>query len=300
MASAVSQRIAVVTGGNKGIGLEICRQLATNDVFVILTARDESRGKEAVENLNKSGLNNVVYHQLDVTNPSTFSPLVDFIKSQYGKLDILVNSAGVMGITTSKEALESLDLKPGELLGSKAEQAKIAMKQTYETALQCLNTNYYGPKQLKKALIPLLSLSDSPTIVTVSSSLGQLKNVSNAEAKKVLGDAEGLTEEKVDEIVKHFLDAAKEDKLNERGWQYPLSAYIISKAAVNANSRILAKKYENFVINVVCPGNIKTDMNLNTGFGTVEEGAKGPVRLALLPKGSPSGRFYYRLVEEPF
>nr|GEX48893.1 hypothetical protein [Tanacetum cinerariifolium] len=65
------KRCALVTGGNRGIGLEICRQLATNGVEVILTSRNESRGLEAVEKLNISGLSNVIFHQLDIKDPSS-------------------------------------------------------------------------------------------------------------------------------------------------------------------------------------------------------------------------------------
>lgn len=83
-------RIAVVTGGNKGIGLEICRQLASNDVIVVLTARDKKRGNEAVYSLNSSGLLDVVFHQLDVMDSTSIDSLADYIKIQFGKLDILV------------------------------------------------------------------------------------------------------------------------------------------------------------------------------------------------------------------
>lgn len=83
-------RYAVVTGANKGIGFEICRQLASNGIAVVLTARDEKRGIEAVEKLKSSGYDDVVFHQLDVAEPASISRLADFIASRFGKLDILV------------------------------------------------------------------------------------------------------------------------------------------------------------------------------------------------------------------
>ncbi|KAF6136727.1 hypothetical protein GIB67_028507 [Kingdonia uniflora] len=64
-----SFRCAVVTGGNKGIGHERCRQLASNGILVILTARDKKKGISAVENLKESGLSDVLFHQLDVKGP---------------------------------------------------------------------------------------------------------------------------------------------------------------------------------------------------------------------------------------
>lgn len=83
-------RIAVVTGANKGIGLEICRQLASNGITVVLTARDEKKGLEAAEKLKRSGCHHVVFHQLDVADRASVTSLADFITTQFGKLDILV------------------------------------------------------------------------------------------------------------------------------------------------------------------------------------------------------------------
>ncbi|KAI8014829.1 (+)-neomenthol dehydrogenase [Camellia lanceoleosa] len=85
-----------------------------------------------------------------------------------------VNNTGVSGVIMDVESFTSLKLKSGEVI-----------KQTYETAEGCLRTNYYGPKQLSQALIPLLQLSSSARIVNVSSGLGQLKNVTNEWARKV-------------------------------------------------------------------------------------------------------------------
>ena len=83
-------RYAVVTGANKGIGLGVVKDLASNGVKVILTARDEKRGLEALEKLKECGLSDLVFHQLDVVDSSSIASLVDFVKSQFGKLDILV------------------------------------------------------------------------------------------------------------------------------------------------------------------------------------------------------------------
>jgi (+)-neomenthol dehydrogenase len=86
-------RVAVVTGGNRGIGLEVCRQLASRGVMVILTARDEKRGSEAVEKLHESGLPDVQFHRLDVSDPSGAARLAEFIREKFGRLDILVGSS---------------------------------------------------------------------------------------------------------------------------------------------------------------------------------------------------------------
>lgn len=81
----------MVTGANKGIGLEIARQLACEGVTVVLTARDEKRGMEATSSLTKAGLENVVFHQLDVQDPVSGDSLAKFVQTQFGRLDILVN-----------------------------------------------------------------------------------------------------------------------------------------------------------------------------------------------------------------
>lgn len=90
-------RIAVVTGANKGIGLGICRQLAANGVVVVVTSRDKKRGLDAVRELEDAGLSDfVVFHQLDVTDPSSVASLAKFIGTRFGKLDILVSSQALL------------------------------------------------------------------------------------------------------------------------------------------------------------------------------------------------------------
>lgn len=91
----------MVTGGNRGIGLEICKQLASNGVTVVLTARDEEKGAEAVSTL---GLSNVVFHQLEVGDPSSAVRLADFVKEKFGKLDILVWTHGFPFFSTAIDA----------------------------------------------------------------------------------------------------------------------------------------------------------------------------------------------------
>lgn len=298
-----SKRIAVVTGGNKGIGLEICKQLASSsdDLLVVLTARDEQKGLQAVHDLKTSGVSaDVVFQQLDVTNPVSIASFADFISNQFGKLDILVNNAGINGIVAEEESFTSLNLQPGELTGVKANMAKQVMSQTYETAKDCLETNYYGTKHVTEALLPFLQLSTSPRIVNISSGLGKLENIREKRANQMLNDIDRLTENVLEEVVSGFLHDVKNQMLEQKGWDLPLSAYIVSKAAINAYTRILAKKHPSFCINAVAPGFVKTDMNHHTGKYTVEEGARGPVKLALIPNEGPSGRFFYQMQETAF
>lgn len=81
----------MVTGANKGIGFEICKQLASNGVKVVLTSRDEKRGIDALDKFKGTHLSDlVIFHQLDVTDPASVASLAQFVKNQFGKLDILV------------------------------------------------------------------------------------------------------------------------------------------------------------------------------------------------------------------
>lgn len=145
------QRIAVVTGGNKGIGFEICRQLAGKGISVVLTARNSGRGKKAAKVLQDRGLN-VLFYPLDVTDAAGISVLADYMARDHGRCDILVNNAGIVlhggGTSVMKEPLE-------------------ALRKTVET-------NVYGPFRLMQALIPLMQKKRYGRVVNLSSGLGQL------------------------------------------------------------------------------------------------------------------------------
>ncbi|KAI3899467.1 hypothetical protein MKW92_026038 [Papaver armeniacum] len=288
-------RCAVVTGANKGIGFEICRQLATKGISVVLTARDVTKGLEAVEKLKNSyGLSNVVFHQLDLMNPVTLPSLADFIRTHFGKLDILVNNAGILGAITDAAGFTVVlqALEANEDQHKEKPNLKQVINETYELAEECVQTNYYGVKSVTKALIPLLQLSSSPRIVNVTSTIGMLQFVTKKNALEILSDGDGLKEESVDEMVNMFLKDFKGDLLESEGWPSCLPAYTISKASLNGYTRILAKQYPNFRINCVCPGWVKTDICYNSGVLTTAEGAERVVNLAFVPDDGPSGFFF--------
>ncbi|KAI5345514.1 hypothetical protein L3X38_013391 [Prunus dulcis] len=260
----VTKRHAVVTGANKGIGLETVRQLASKGITVVLTARDEKRGLEAFDKLKESGLTGqVVFHQLDVADPASVASLADFIKTQLGKLDILVNNAGIGGVRLDSDAFKASENSGGGE-GANIDWTKF-LTETYPLTEECLQINYYG----------------------------KLENIPSDWVKGVFSDSEYLTEERVDEVLTQLLKDFKEGSIESKGWPvYP--AYRVSKAAINAYTRILAKKYPNFRINSVCPGYVKTDITFNTGILSVEEGAASVLKLALLPSDGPSGLFFVR------
>lgn len=148
------QKVAVVTGANRGIGFETCRQLAKQGIQVILASRDEAKSKAAAEKLQAEGLN-VIYHQLDVTNPESIEHLAQFIRNQFGNLDILVNNAGI--------GLDPLEMPEGSILNAKM-----------ETLEKTMATNLYGPLLVSQALIPLMKVNNYGRVVNVSSGAGQL------------------------------------------------------------------------------------------------------------------------------
>jgi len=141
--------IALVTGANKGIGFEIVRQLAKQDVQVLLGARNETRGQEAAQKLQDEELD-VRFLQLDVTDAASIRAAAETIGRDFGHLDILVNNAGV--------ALEAAPPSQADLN---------VMRQTFET-------NVFGVVALTQALLPLIQKSEAGRIVNVSSSLGSL------------------------------------------------------------------------------------------------------------------------------
>src|SRR5262245_44919297 len=91
----MTTKTAVVTGANRGIGLEICRQLAQREINVLLTSRDATKGKAARDQLAAQGLP-VHFHPLDIVDAASVEVLRDFVMQQYGGPDILINNAGIM------------------------------------------------------------------------------------------------------------------------------------------------------------------------------------------------------------
>lgn len=150
----MNERVVVVTGANRGIGLEICRQLAKKGLIVVLTSRHEVDGMDAVSALSQEELS-VRYHQVDVTNPTDILRLRDFLTRQFNRCDVLVNNAGIF-----------LDNKDGHLLNTEVD----ILRQTMET-------NVYGPYLLCQALVPLMKKNNYGRIVNMSSGLGQLNDM---------------------------------------------------------------------------------------------------------------------------
>jgi len=143
--------VAVVTGGNKGIGYEICRQLARQGLRVVLTARDEKQGVAAAQALAKQG-GEVGFHPLDVTDAAQVSTLATWVERELGGADVLVNNAGIL---VDGRSASVLDVDP-EIFG------------------RTLDTNFFGPLRLCQAFAPRMIKRGYGRIVNLSSGLGQL------------------------------------------------------------------------------------------------------------------------------
>nr|ANA95863.1 menthol dehydrogenase [Mentha arvensis] len=306
MADTFTQRYALITGANKGIGFEICRQLASKGMKVILASRNEKRGIEARERLLKESRSisddDVVFHQLDVVDPASAVAVAHFIETKFGRLDILVNNAGFTGVAIEGDISVYQECIEANIIAAQSGQARPfhpksngRLIETLEGSKECIETNYYGTKRITETLIPLLQKSDSPTIVNVSSTFSTLLLQPNEWAKGVFSSEDtSLNGEKVEEVLHEFMKDFIDGKLQQNHWPPNLAAYKVSKAAVNAYTRIIARKYPSFCINSVCPGFVRTDICYNLGVLSEAEGAEAPVKLALLPNGGPSGSFFSR------
>lgn len=147
------QRIALVTGGNRGIGLEVCRQLASLGMKVILGSRDLAKGVAVADDLIAAG-QSVAARQLDVSNGQSIRECMNWVRKELGRLDVLVNNAGVM--------VEEDDADPVEEL---------------EIVRDTMQTNVYGPLLLSRLAVPIMKSRRYGRIVNLSSGMGSLSEM---------------------------------------------------------------------------------------------------------------------------
>ena len=120
------------------------------------------------------------------------------------------------------------------------------------------------------------------------------------ELKQELNDAGKLSEERLDEVLGAFMEDFTAGAVEARGWPVGFSAYKVAKAAVNAYTRVLARRHPELRVNCAHPGFVKTDMNRLAGLLTPEQGARNVVTVALLPAGGPTGKYFASGQEAPF
>lgn len=146
----LAKRICLVSGGNRGIGFEICNQLAQLGHIVLLTARDLTKGKTATKQLTDKGLD-IIFYQMDVSNQKSIDDTYDKIIQRFGRLDVLVNNAAILYDTWQR-----------------------AIDADFEIVNQAFVTNLLGPWRLSKRFIPIMKKNGYGRIVNVSSSAGSL------------------------------------------------------------------------------------------------------------------------------
>ncbi|UKN01185.1 SDR family oxidoreductase [Paracrocinitomix mangrovi] len=141
------QKTILVTGGNRGIGLETCKQLAAMGHTVIMGSRNLEKGQEKAKAID----GNVIAKQLDVTSEASINALKAEIQAEFGKLDVLINNAGIM----SEDNVSDVSIE---------EQKRV------------METNVWAPMRMVQIFVPLLNNSDDPRIVNLSSQMGQRMN----------------------------------------------------------------------------------------------------------------------------
>lgn len=141
----------LITGANRSIGLETAKQLSQKGLFVYLGSRDLSKGETIVKELNEQGFNNIKAIEIDVTNQESVLAAKNIIEDEQGKLDILINNAGILGTQPQTAAEISVD----------------NIKEVFET-------NFFGVINVTQAFLELLKKSDKPRISNITSGLGSL------------------------------------------------------------------------------------------------------------------------------
>ncbi|WP_084399908.1 SDR family NAD(P)-dependent oxidoreductase [Henriciella aquimarina] len=238
----MEERVALVTGGNKGIGLQIAKDLAARGLTVLVGARDLQKGEEAAREIGK----NAHGIQLDVTDPESIAAAAARIESEFRRLDVLMNNAG---ISRAKEG-QSFE---------EAVKTNLMTDAPIEDIRAIYETNVFGVIAITKAMLPLLHNSPAGRIVLTGSSGASLTLNSDPENshRRMFGN------------------------------------YSASKTAAHAVMLAFALALEGtkIKVNAACPGFTSTALNNFNGTRSVEEGAREPVRLALIGDDGPTGTF---------
>lgn len=236
--------VALVTGANKGIGLQIAKELAARGFTVLVGSRNLERGEAAAKNMGTQAR----ALELDVTSRASIAAAVERIRNELGRLDVLVNNAAISNTGNPDTSFEEL-LKAGRPSVASLGEVRAVFE-----------TNVLGVIAVTQAMLPLLREAPAGRIVNVSSEVGSLARQTDP--------------------------------------TYPYRsiqsvAYVPSKTALNAITIAFAKELETtrIKVNAACPGYTATDLNRFRGTRTVEQGAREPVRLALLDTNGPTGTF---------
>ena len=248
---------ALVTGANRGLGLETCIQLKADGFRVILTSRNENEGTAAARKLDPEG-KDVLYHQLDITDSGSIATLAKDLPRLASQLDVLVNNAGIGSWGADRRA-----------------------------SIRTIETNYFGSRDVTDALLPFIP--DGGRVVMVSSGLGELSTLGR-DLRPQFADP-SLTRPALDSLVSSYLASLEAGEAKRSGWP---SAYSVSKVALNSLTRILARELSprGIRVNSVCPGWVRTDMGGRGASRSVPVGGRSIVLGVLLPEDATGG--FYR------
>ncbi|HXZ18176.1 MAG TPA: SDR family NAD(P)-dependent oxidoreductase [Roseiarcus sp.] len=237
--------VALVTGANQGIGLQIAKELAAKDFLVLVGSRDLAKGETAARTIEGDAR----ALQLDVTDAASIAAAAERIRREFGRLDVLVNNAAIS--------------RAGLVAGASVEDFVKSTRPSVvplDEVRKVWETNVFGVLAVSQAMLPLMRQAKAARIVNVSSGVGSL--TLNADPASRYRSIFG-------------------------------PSYPASKTALNAITLAMAIELEpeGIKVNAACPGFTKTNLNNYTGTQTVAEGAREPVRLALIGPDGPTGTY---------
>jgi NAD(P)-dependent dehydrogenase (short-subunit alcohol dehydrogenase family) len=237
-----AQRVALVTGANQGIGLQIAKDLVGHGLTVLVGARDFDKGKAAAQAIGE-GAHAI---QLDVTDPASIDEAAAHIRNRFSRLDVLMNNAGISRARPNQSF--EVAVKTNMLTDAPIEDVRSVFE-----------TNVFGVIAVTRAMLPLLREAPAGRIVITGSSGASLSlnsDPSNAH-RRMFG------------------------------------SYSVSKAASHAVMLAFALALEGtrIKVNAACPGFTSTALNNFHGTRSLAEGAREPVRLALIGDDGPTGTF---------
>lgn len=285
-----NNKIALITGGNKGIGKEIARRIGTEAGFTaIIASRDVALGRKAADDLKDESEEyecDVVALPvpLDLTDDSSIEQAVKHIEQEYGRLDVLINNAAIC-------------FNDPTLYG------KVDHTSFQNQADITIRTNYFGTLKVTQECLPLLKQAASGRIINVASAAGRLSILRSQELVDKF-TSNTLTEPQLSALMEQFVTDVQNGTHEERGW--PNTCYGTSKLGIIALTKVLARENEGMLINSVDPGYCKTDQNNNQGTVDPADGAYTPYLLALMEQDDEddgedmSGLHFYEQQEIPW